>query len=80
MKSTIELTEERFILVGRSLKNYSTYKVTLNEQSINVTGKNTAKLVGKCLEAGMPYNMIVFNSKSYKELKWEYEFYLKYKS
>jgi hypothetical protein len=75
MKATIKLIEEKYILQGRTLKNYSLYEVTFEDIKIKVYGRNIAKMFAKCLEVGVPLKLAVMHQNSYKELKQDYKYY-----
>ena len=77
MKATIKLYEEKYILEGRTLKNYSLYEVTFKDIKIKLYGRNIAKMFGKCLEVGVPFKLAVLQQNSYKQLKESFKFYSK---
>ena len=77
MKATIKLYEEKYILEGSTLKNYSLYEVTFKDIKIKLYGRNIAKMFGKCLEVGVPFKLAVLQQNSYKELKESFKFYSK---
>lgn len=77
MKATIKLYEEKYILEGRSFKNYSLYEVTFGDIKIKLYGRNISKIFAKCLEVGVPFKLAVMQQNSYKELKESFKYYSK---
>jgi hypothetical protein len=75
MKATVKLFEEKYILEGRNIKNYSLYEVTFGDIKIKLYGRNIAKMFAKCLEVGVPFKLAVSCQNSYKQLKEEFKYY-----